>query len=448
MTTHAAQVLGKFAADLKFSDIPQDIVTRAKDCITDTVGAATFGSQFPWSRMAAEYAQRYGSGGPCSVIGSSNLRVQAPFAALANGVCSHAFEQDAVREPGVGCHAGATLMPVLLAISEENGLGGEAAVTAFVAGVEVMFRIGLASHHSPEKIGFHAPGLTGPYGAAIAVGKLLKFNAEQMSNALGIAGSLSSGLLAFSKSKTGGMVKRLHLGRSAEAGILAARLAGSGYTGPETILEGKFGFLDAYGIEKECEPELLTHELGKHWETKYLCLKRYACHVNAQASVQATRTLMDQHGFKGADVETLLIEGHERLPSHHNILEPGDVMQAQYSVPFCVALALFRDPEDPKNFGESAVQDPQIRAMCRKIQMRAIPEQKSVRTVKITVGLKDKRQVSGEYTSFKGMPADPLTGADLKRKFLLLTADLGKERSAALYDKLSWLESLDKFSLA
>src|SRR4051812_47145004 len=88
MTTHAAQVLGKFAADLKFSDIPQDIVTRAKDCITDTVGAATFGSQFPWSRMATEYAQRYGNGGPCSVIGSANLRVHAPFAALANGVCS------------------------------------------------------------------------------------------------------------------------------------------------------------------------------------------------------------------------------------------------------------------------------------------------------------------------------------------------------------------------
>ncbi len=447
MPTHAAQVLGKFASELKFSDIPANVIERGKDCIADTVAAAVFGAQFPWSRMVTEYARLYGSGGPCTIIASSGVRVHAPYAALANGVFSHAFEQDAVREPGVGTHAGATLMPALLAICEENNLDGKAAVTAFIAGVEVMFRIGLASHHSPEKVGFHAPGLTGPYGAAVAVGHLLKLDPERMAHAIGIAGSLSSGLLAFTKSESGGMVKRLHLGRSAESGVLAARLAASGYTGPETILEGKFGFLDAYCLEKDRDPKLLTEGLGSRWETLTLCLKRYACHINAHTPVQATRMMMAQHGFKGADVEKLVLEGHERLASHHNILEPGDIMQAQYSVPFCVALALYRDPENPKSFDASAIEDVAIRAMCRKVELRSRP-QDSVRKVTLTVTLKDQREVKGECAVYKGMPADPLSRAELRHKFMLLTADLDKAAATRMFEQLVTLESQPTFSLA
>ena len=237
MADTATQILGKFAAELKFDDIPAAVVERAKDCIIDTVAAARFGAQFPWSRMVVDYAQRYGSGGPCSIIGT-DARVHAPYAALANGVHVHAFEQDNAHYPSVGAHGGATEMSAVLAACEESNADGKTAITAFVAGCEVMFRIGAASHHTPEKLGFHAPGLTGAYGAGVAAGRVWGHSAEQQAHALGIAGSLSAGLLAFSKSKQGGMVKRLHLGRGAESGILAARLAGSGYTGPETILEG------------------------------------------------------------------------------------------------------------------------------------------------------------------------------------------------------------------
>ncbi len=446
MTNHAAEVLGKFAAEIKFSDIPPEVATRGRDGLIDTIGAATFGSQLPWSRMVADYAQRYGSGGPCTLIGSKGVRVHAPYAALANGAFSHAFEQDALRNPGVGVHPGATLMPAILAISEENGSDGKAALTAFVTGCEVMFRIGLASHHSPEKIGFHGPGLTGAYGAAVAAGHLMKLDAQRMTNALGIAGSLSSGLLAFSKSKSGGMVKRLHLGRSAESGVLAARLAESGYTGPETILEGKFGFLDSYCRDKGSDAELLTHEIGKRWETLTLCIKRYACHISGHTAVQAVRMLMEQHSFVGSDVAKVRVDCTDKLASQNNIREPGDVMQAQYSVPFCVALSLFRDPENPKSFDTSAVEDATIRAMCRNVEL--VPrEQKSARTVSVTVFLKDKRELTQECGTFKGMPSTPLNGEELRHKFLLLTADMGKTASNELADRLEKLESQSKFSI-
>ncbi len=445
----ASQVLGKFAAELKFDDIPATVVAQAKVCITDTVAAATFGAQFPWSRMAADYARRYGSGGPCSIFGMPDARVHAPYAALANGVMAHAFEQDSVRDPGVGSHAGSTLLPALLAACEETGADGKSAVAAFVAGVEVMFRIAHATHHSPEKLGFHAPGLSGTFGAAVAAGRIFGLDTGQLVHALGIAGSLSSGLLAFTKSEQGAMVKRLHLGRASESGILAARLARDGYTGPETILEGKFGFLDAYGIDAECEPGLLTAGLGKEWETLRICLKRYACHINAHTPVQALRELMTGQGFLGTDVVHVLVEGSERLMSHHNIPEPGDLMKAQYSVPFCVAVALYRDPDDPRSFDASALEDPAIRAACRALELRRFGEGgKSVRSSRVTVKLKDGRELAQCCDVYKGMPANPLSRDELRRKFLLLTGGVNDAESARRFERLESVEKQARFSLA
>ena len=157
----ASQTLAQFAADLKFADIPEDVVARGRDCIIDTIAAATYGAQFPWSQLVIDYAQRYGAGGPCSIFGMPGVKVHAPYAALANGALGHAFEQDSVRDPGAGSHPGATVLPALLAACEENPVDGKTALTAYVAAVEVMFRIAVASHHSPEHVGFHSPGLTG-----------------------------------------------------------------------------------------------------------------------------------------------------------------------------------------------------------------------------------------------------------------------------------------------
>ena len=444
----ATQTLSRFAATLRFENIPAEVVERAKDCMIDTVAVATFGSRFAWSKMAADYARRYGSGGLCTVIGYPDRKVHAPYAALANGLFSHAFEQDSVRDPGMGAHPGATLLPPLLAACEEVGADGKQAIVAFVAATEIMLRIACATHHSPEKIGFHAPGLTGAYGATVAAGLVMGLTETQLVNALGIAGSLSSGLLAFTKSSQGAMVKRLHLGRASESGILAARLAAEGYEGPETILEGKFGFLDAYCKKEDIEPALLTANLGTQWEVMRICMKRYACHINAHTPVQALRDLMAAHGFTAAGVAKIHVTGSERLATHHNIREPGDIMQSQYSVPFCVAVALHRDPEDPKAFAGGALEDPLIRATCREIESSVWPEPgKGVRSSRVTVKLKDGRELSCDGNTYKGMPADPLTRADLKRKFMLLCADMDANAANDLFDRWSKLESQPKLKL-
>jgi 2-methylcitrate dehydratase PrpD len=318
-----------------------------------------------------------------------------------------------------------------------------------VAACEVNYRVGEAAHHgqlSPEPLGFHAPGLAGPYGAAVAAGRVLGLDAEQMTHALGIAGSLSCGILALTKAKQGGMVKRLHLGRAAESGVLAARLASLGHTGPETVLDGKFGYLEVYC--REGDLARLTAGLGQDWKTLRIAMKRYALHGSAQIPVQSLRELMAEHAFAGADVEKVVVEGSKKLITHHNIVEPGEIMHAQYSVPFCLALALFRDPEDPRSIDESALQDTAIRTACRSIvELRERREVGNSFNARVTVLLKDGREFVRDAETFKGKPDNPLSRYELRRKFLLSVG--GDENAAArVFERLENLEAQPRFSVA
>ena len=195
----AAQTLAEFATQLQYDRIPADVIDRAKASVIDTVGACTYGSTLPWSKIVIDYASQYGKGGQSSILGTQQ-KVHAPLAALANGALAHAFEMDCLVQPSAGVHPGASLTSPGLAVAQEVGASGREFMTAVVAGGEVMHRIGDASKQSTEHIGFHAPGVTGAFGGAVVAGRLLKLDAEQMTNALGIAGSLASGLLEFSKS--------------------------------------------------------------------------------------------------------------------------------------------------------------------------------------------------------------------------------------------------------
>ena len=442
MSGSSAQ-LADFAASLQLRDVPPEVIERAKVCIADTVACGVYGANFPWSRAVAAYAIRYGAGGPCQLFGSVQGGVQAPFAALANGASVHAFEQDSLRFPGAGVHPGAALVPTISAACQDIGAGGATALRAFIAGCEVLFRIGSASHHSSEKLGFHAPGLTGVYGAAVAAAVVYGLDARAIAHAIGIAGSMSAGILAFTKSQHGAMVKRLHMGRACEAGVVAARLAGAGFTGPETVLEGRFGFLEVFC--RNGDPALLTAGLGTDWETSKICLKRYACHVTAQASLQGLREMMGEHGFNGDDVAFIEVECPEKVISHHDIRKPADVMQAQYSVPFCIALALYRDPLDPAAFDSSALNHPGIQGACEAVRLRAGQGLPSSWSARLAVSLKSGRVLRRDAFAFRGMPGDPMPAAEERARFDLLCASLGRAAADELHRNLHDIERQPRF---
>ncbi len=440
--TVETKILAAYAANLSYKDIPLPIIERSKDCFLDSLAAAIYGADLPWSKILIGYASRYGPGGKSSIFGPGERRAQAPFAALVNGALTHSFELDNVRQPGAGVHAGATLIPAGLAIAEELGASGQELLAAFVAGCEVMFRVGHACRETSEKLGFHAPALTGTFGAAAAAGRLLGLDPHRMLHAFGIAGSLSSGLLEFVKSGTGGMVKRLHLGRAAEGGVLAASLAKEGFTGPETILEGKFGFLQAFSRE----PDLarLTRALGKEYEVLNICMKLFPCHITAQAPIRAVRELRGEHPFAGSDIEEIVIAGGERMVTHHNIPEPKDVMMGQYSVPFSVALSLYRDPEDPRSFSVAALKDPEILSLSRRVKPlldEASKEIEGYLGVRVTIRLKNGVTLKREVKEFKGSPADPLNRDEVSQKFLRLASGMGREALQRLMKRIVNLET-------
>src|SRR5437868_7102928 len=430
---HETVQLAEYAAALRYEDLSPAVAAVAKDCIIDTVAACICGAALPWSRIVIDYAERTGPGGASRILGRGSA-VRAPAAALANGALAHAFELDSLTRPGAGAHPGATVLPPGLAIAQQQGgISGRSLIAAFVAGNEIMIRIGRATGHTNEARGFHAPGTTGPFGAAVACAHLLGLDAAKMTNAIGIAGSLAGGLLEFARGD-GGMVKRLHLGRASEAGVLAASLAAAGFEGPKTVLEGEFGFLRVFCTE--FDESQLTRGLGRDFVTLSTVLKRYPVHATAHAAVRAVRDLQAEHGFAGGDVESVTVTGNARMIERHAIAEPADLMLAQYSIPFCVALALFREARDPESYDERALADPKIRALCRRVKV--VPGQgggHGPMGSTVTVTLADRRHFERHVDS--GL----LEPGELPDKFTRLTRGaLGEAGAARLFARLQKLE--------
>jgi 2-methylcitrate dehydratase PrpD len=443
---NATQRLARFALELNYKRIPAEVIDRAKACILDTLAVSLYGSTKPWSRTVVEFVQDSGNRGGSTILGA-RWKAQAAQAALANGVMAHAFELDNVRQPGAGVHPGATAFLPAFAMAEEKRAGGKALLTAFVAACEVMSRIGVAAGNSLERRGFHAPGLTGTFGAAVAAGRLLGLNEREMVNALGIAGSYSGGLIEFSRCQEGAMVKRLHLGKAAEGGVTAALLASRGFAGPESVLEGQFGFCRTYSDSPKLS--YLTHRLGREFESMNICIKRCACHINAHAPIEALQKLREEIHFEPQDIREIVVGGIEKLLTHHAIYQPKDLMMAQYSIPFCVALSVYYDPTDPESFDEKRLKDKKILAMMRKVRLKVdheIEQKGWDRAARVTVRL-GKKKHHALVIHFKGTPKNPMSNLEVAEKSRKLVSRLLSENQLGrLVETIHNLEKVDDVS--
>ena len=186
-----------------------------------------------------------------------------------------------------------------------------------------------------------------------------------------------------------------------------------------------------------------TSGLGEVWNTLNVTFKRYSCHITAHVPVTAVLELKARHGISGDDIASVTVAGSEKMVSHHDIPEPRDITMAQYSTPFCVALACYRDPRDPNVFSDAVVNDPAIRALCRrvKVEVRQASNTENWLASRVTVRLNDGRQLVQDMQYFPGMPQQPLSRAQLREKFNTITAVLPKDRSAQVFDGIAGLES-------
>lgn len=418
--SHAQELLA-FANGLSLEEVPDDVTARAKACLLDALGCGLFGSGQDWSRILADEMSIDGSTGHSTVIGRQNL-LSAPAAALCNGTAIHGFELDDLIAESI-THPAACVIPSAIAAAESLEASGAQLLEAIVAGYEVMHRLGVALGVEPSKRGFHATSLVAPVACAVAAGKVLNLSFDQLLSAVGLACSAASGIKSFAAGHGGGMVKRLHLGRSAEAGVRMAQLAARGFLGPPFGIDSRFGLLDVFG-GAGAQPDRLSRDIGRAWAMRDVWFKVYPICGWIQSVVQLLVEARGPAPLLPQDVKSIQVGVSRYAAQNNGEPAPVDTMGAQYSIPYCVAVALTGDPRDPANFHPDALKKPATRELARKVEIVVDPAVEAVypaqfgASVKLTLtnGSVCERMVLDCH----GTPADPCSSREHLDKFRLL----------------------------
>ncbi len=429
--------LARFISEFGFGELPADIVTLAKQHLLDSLAAGFLGTLVPWPRMIADLVAEQGGHPQASVFGSS-ARVTASQAALCNGALISAFEAE---YSAYLSHTAATATPAALAMGEHLGVDGRSLLRALVLGSEVGCRLGTAQTKAvEEERGFHNPGVNGPLAAAAAVGTLLELDPQTQANAFGIAASHAGGLAEFAWD--GAMTKRLHCGRAAQMGLESAQLAARGFTGPTTVIEGKFGWLHAFSPSPK--PEMLLDGIGEIWRMEAAETKPYPCKGHSQGIVAVLQELKSQRTIDPRAVRSVGLRtsdpGRTNQARYWN-RHPTTMLGAQYSVPFMTALALVRDLDDPRQFNESVLCDDDVRRLAETVTSVAMPGDKGHFEIDLVT---DDETITARTGPFVGSPQNPASMQDTERKFRRYSRHvLDCEQQDAVIATVHHLDDLD-----
>jgi 2-methylcitrate dehydratase PrpD len=434
--SHGQDLLA-FAHGLALRDLPADVVDNARTCLRDALGCGIFGSGQIWSRILADEMLEDGTSGHSTVIGRQK-QLSAPAAALCNGTAIHGFELDDLIAESI-THPAACVIPAAIAAAEAVDASGTQLLEAIVAGYEVMHRVGLALGVEPAKRGFHTTSLVAPIACAVAAGKVMSLSLDQMLSAAGLACSSASGIKSFAAGHGGGMVKRLHLGRSAEAGVRMAQLASRGFLGPPFGLDSRFGLLEVFGGAGS-QADKMTRDLGQSWAMRDVWFKVYPICGWIQSVVQLAVELRGATPLAAEAVSAVEVGVSRYAAQNNGEPAPVDTMGAQYSIPYCVAAALTGDPRDPARFQPDAVNDPATRKLAGKVAIVINPDVEAVYPAKFgaSVKLTLANGTVSERTVLEchGTPSDPCSDQEQLDKFRLLA---GTRMSAAAVTDLARL---------
>ena len=420
--------VAQFVAGFNNSDLPDSARKSIRLAILDTLAAGRYGMPEPWTRMVRDYLEEQlpsPVGGLARFWGDTSARVRPSDAALLNGVAAHAFELD---DFAAKLHPGAVVLPAALAIAEARGSSLEELETATALGYEAMIRISLALDPNMARLrGWHLTGVVGPFGSAIACAKLMGLSEEQTVWALGLAGTQGAGLFAFNAD--GAMSKRLHPGKAAQAGVLAAELAVRGFTGPSTVLEvDDGGFLRAFSDHWSIAP--ILQDLGSRWRSEEVNFKPYACCGSVHAYVDAAKQIRAELG--GAPQGDVSIRaGVAKVVDVQCGYDyfPGTVLNSQMSLRYCLAVALLDGEALPAQFREERLADPAVAELAQRIEIVPDTELDGLYPTHYA-GWAEVGNVRSFIKDPSGSTANPDREAALRGKAHALFDDLGSQNSA------------------
>jgi 2-methylcitrate dehydratase PrpD len=432
MTSHAqtanpySRGIAEFVADLRYEDIPAEVIARIKLLILDSLGCALYGAELPWSRILMETLAETDTSTGCTIWGT-NHRLSAPHAALVNGTLVQSFELDDVHRVGV-LHVGAVTLPALLAVAQMRpGMSGREFLTAAVAGYEIGPRVGMCMGQEHIGQGWHSGATVGVFSAVAGASRGLGLSAEQTVHALGIAGTQAAGLMA---AQFGAMVKRMHAGRSAQSGLYGALLAARGFTGIVDVFENEYGgFCTTFSRSTDrFNRAELTHGLGSTWETLRIALKFYSCVGSNHTTLDAIRTMQTQRSFTEADVAGILVHGSQVTMDHVGWrYEPQGLTSAQLNLPYCVATLLLDGDVFVEQFTEAKVDDAERIRVSRKVSVAEDPaitaRGKAYRhMVRVEVTLTDGTVLTETVEAPRGSEHSFATADDVVAKFRKLAS--------------------------
>jgi 2-methylcitrate dehydratase PrpD len=358
--------------------------------------------------------------GACTLIGHAG-GFNVATAALCNGTAAHGEDYDDTFEGGP-VHAGAVIIPAVLAAVEQHGLDGNDLTRGIAVGCEVMCRLCLPAPKRVHKAGFHPTAVFGALGAAAGVGSVLRLTSTQWFNALGIAGSMASGIIEYLAE--GAWTKRMHPGWAAQAGYRAARMAQAGFTGPRTLFDGEHGFFHAFANSDDCRFDSMLDGAGEQWLCADIAFKPYACGTMAHPYIDCARKLVGEGVAPGdvASIECKTAEGivhrlWEPLAAKRN---PPNGYAAKFSIPYAIAVGMLRGDAGLVDYEEAVVHDPAVRALAAKVRYVIDPDNPYPRQftghVRVTLRSGEVREASQGH--FRGGREEPMSAEALEAKFI------------------------------
>src|SRR5699024_10746876 len=415
---HPEHELARFAATLQFEAIPDPVVRRTEDLLLDTLASVLAGSGARAVQSLNDFARAMdpGHGAAENLVGRCGT--SPLFAALVNAAGAHMMEQDDVHNASV-FHPAAVVFPPVLATAQELGASGRELLTAAVAGYETGIRVGEFLGRSHYTV-FHTTGTAGTLAAAAATGRLLRLDTEQMLHALGSAGTQAAGLWEFLRD--GADSKQLHTAKAAANGLLAAWLAGDGFTGATHVLIGAQGM--AAGMSTDADPSRLTDRLGSRWAVLETSFKYHASCRHTHPAADALLAVVTEHDLAAADITSVVAHVHQgALDVLGPVVEPATVHQSKFSMGTVLGLIAKHRQAGPEQF-DAALSDPDITAFRQRVTMQldtavdnAYPEQWLGR---VTVVTRDGRTLHGRVDVPKGDPDNTLERTEIEAKALRL----------------------------
>jgi 2-methylcitrate dehydratase PrpD len=440
--------LATWVADLTVDHVPQNVVERAKHLLLDGLGCALVGAQLPWSRVATDAVLGLEGKGDAVVIGTGQV-TSAPAAAVLNGTFIQGFELDDFH-PLAPLHSCSLLIPALLSTTTarpETTTGAELLLAA-IAGFEVGPRVGYTLHGTQMlDRGWHSGSVFGTHSAAMASGKLRELTPAQLEDALGLAGTQSSGLMA---AQFEAMSKRMHHGLASRNGFYAAGLAAAGYTGIKRVFEREYGgFLSVFGEGHSPDASLLTGQLGQRWETTIIMVKSYAAMGGLHGAIDAARQL--RSSIAPEDISKIDIAVGETVYKHGwwQPERPLTPIGAQMNIGYATAAALLDGNVLPEQFTPERLDADDI---WKLIAATTVHLDEALARADITerfrtdvaVTTRDGAVHQARVVAPHGAPTDPVTNDELVAKFHALADRVtNRGRAEAIERAVVGLDDLD-----